>query len=66
MYRALIISVPSTIGLVSLVLLFGAAAGYAIVARKIITQARSLKQSNLISNEYLDNNLDTNKLLSAA
>ena len=66
MYRTVIISVPSTIGLVSLVLLFGAAAGYVIVAKKIIIQARSLKESNLISNEYLDNNLDTNKLLSAA
>jgi hypothetical protein len=66
MYRAVIISVPSTVGLLSLILLFGAAAGYVIVAKRIITQARSLKQSNLIRNEPLDTNLDTNKLLPAA
>ena len=63
MYRTVIISVPSTIGLVFLVLLFGAAAGYVIVTKKIITQARSLKQS---SNDSLDYNLDTNKVASAA
>ena len=66
MYRAVIISVPSTVGLVFLILLFGAVAGYVIVAKKIITQARSLKQSNLTSNEPLDANLDTRELLSAA
>ena len=66
MYRAVIISVPSTVGLVFLILLFGAVAGYVIVAKKIIIQARSLKQSNLTSNESLDANLDTRELLSAA
>ena len=66
MYQAVIISVPSTVGLVSLVLLFGAVAGYVIIAKKIITQARSLKESNLTSNESLDANLDTSELLSAA
>ena len=66
MYRAVIISVPSTVGLVFLILLFGAVAGYVIVAKKIITQARNLKQSNLTSNESLDANLDTRELLSAA
>ena len=58
MYQAVIISVPSIIGLVSLVLLFGATAGYVIVLKKIMAQARSLKQSNLIGNESLDPNLD--------
>ena len=62
----MIISVPSTVGLVSLVLLFGAAAGYIIVAKKMITQARSVKQSNLNNKDSLDANLDTSKLLSAA
>ena len=66
MYRALIISVPSTVGLVLLILLLGAVAGYVIVAKKTITQARSLKQSNLTSNESLDANLDTREPLSAA
>ena len=68
MYRAVIISVPSTVGLVSLILLFGAAAGYIIVVKKIITQARSLKQSNSTRNESLDANLDhdTRELLSDA
>lgn len=42
MYRAVIISVPSTVGLVFLVLLFGAVAGYVIVAKKKSTQARNL------------------------
>ena len=65
-YWAVIISVPSTVGLVSLVLLFGAAAGYIIVAKKMITQARSVKQSNLNNKDSLDANLDTSKLLSAA
>ena len=66
MYRAVIISVPSTVGLVSLILLFGAAAGYIIVVKKIITQAKSVKQSNKNNNESLAANLDTRVLLSAA
>ena len=66
MYRAVIISVPSTVGLVSLILLFGAAAGYIIVVKKIITQAKSVKQSNMNNNESLAANLDTRVLLSAA
>lgn len=66
MYRAVIIYVPSTIGLISLILLFGAAAGYAMILKKIITQAKSLKQSRLINNETLDPNPDTEKLISAA
>jgi hypothetical protein len=53
MYRAVIISIPITVGLLFLVLLLGAATGYVIVAKKIlITQARSLKQSKSISNEH--------------
>ena len=66
MYRAVIISVPSTVGLVSLILLFGAAAGYIIVVKKITTQAKSVKQSNMNNNESLTANLDTRVLLSAA
>jgi hypothetical protein len=62
MYRTLIISVTSTIGLVFLVLAFGAAAGYAtcIVTKKIIMHDRNLKQSNLVSKDFADPNQDTN------
>lgn len=68
MYRTVIISVPSTVGLIFLVLLFGAAAGYVVVAKKLMTQAKHQKQSTFNSTESPspDLNKDTNKLLSAA
>ncbi len=53
MYRAVIISIPIIIGLLSLVLFLGAAIGYVNVAKRIIIQAKSLKQSKSISNESL-------------
>lgn len=61
MYQIVIVLVPSAVGLV---LLLGAAAGYVIVAKKIIiTKAKSMKRSNLVN----ISNLDTKKglLLSA-
>lgn len=66
MYRTVIISVPSIVGLVSLVLLFGAVAGYIIVAKRIVAQARGVKPSTVISNESLNANQDTSELLSTS
>lgn len=65
MYRTAVISVLSSVGLVFLFLLFGAAAGYAIVAKKMITQARNVNTSNLKSSDSADHR-DINKLVSAA
>ena len=64
----MIISIPTTIGVVSLVLLFGAAAGYTIVTKKIFAQAKHPRKSTdtVNGNESLFPNPDTNTLLSSA
>lgn len=40
-HRTVIIAVPSAVGAVGLVLLFGAAYGYIIVLKRIVSQAKS-------------------------
>ena len=66
MYRTVIISVPSTVGLVSLVILFGAAAGYVIIMKKIKAKARDQVETLNLTSVSPDKNLDTNKLLPPA
>ena len=67
MYQDVIIAIPTATGLVFLVLLFGAAAGYVIVTKKIIAQDKRLKKSPLNGYEYpIRPNMDTNSLLSSA